>query len=127
MERVAGEDFQIPDTNIVLPKGTEILIPIWSIHRDPDIYENPLEFRPERFRPSELAERHPQAFLSFGAGPRNCIGMRFGRMQTKIGLIMLLLRYKFLNCADTCKEIEFSDHSSAMNPAKGIYLKIEKV
>ncbi|KAJ6647652.1 Cytochrome P450 6d1 [Pseudolycoriella hygida] len=47
--RVCNEDYQVPDTNLIVPKGTEMMIPVLDIHRNPDIYHNAMEFRPERF------------------------------------------------------------------------------
>ena len=60
--------------NILLPKGTQINIHIFDIHRNPKYYENPEEFRPERFMLPESEKRHPFAFIPFSAGQRNCIG-----------------------------------------------------
>ncbi|XP_011192513.1 cytochrome P450 6a22-like [Zeugodacus cucurbitae] len=80
LTRVSVDDYKIPGTNITLEKGTNIYIPMKEIHYDPEIYENPKEFRPERFNPEEVQKRHPQAFLGFGDGPRNCIGLRFGNL-----------------------------------------------
>ena len=47
-----------------------------------------------RFSQEEKAKHHPCAFLPFGYGPRNCIGMRFALMQAKMALIELLTHYK---------------------------------
>uniref|UniRef100_A0A1I8M6N2 Cytochrome P450 n=1 Tax=Musca domestica TaxID=7370 RepID=A0A1I8M6N2_MUSDO len=93
LQRVALEDYKIPNSDITIEKNTEIFIPVQAIHHDPEIYENPKEFQPDRFTPSEETKRHSQAFLGFGDGPRNCIGLRFGRMQMKIGLITLLMKF----------------------------------
>lgn len=55
-----------------LIKGTSVLINIYQIQRHPELYENPLEFRPERF---EAPLSNPFNWIAFSAGPRNCIGM----------------------------------------------------
>ena len=55
----------------------------------------PEVFRPERFDPEEVLKRNSIAWLPFGDGPRNCIGMRFGKMQSYVGLVSLLKDYKF--------------------------------
>lgn len=57
-----------------IPKGTHIFISIKDLHRDEMLWNDPIKFRPERFAPQEVKERHPLAFLPFANGPRNCIG-----------------------------------------------------
>ena len=51
-----------------------IPIPVWSIHHDSKYWEEPYEFRPERFLPENKHKIHQYAYLPFGHGPRNCIG-----------------------------------------------------
>ncbi|XP_011188839.1 probable cytochrome P450 6a14 [Zeugodacus cucurbitae] len=126
LTRVATDDYKIPDTDITLEKGTHIYIPMKEIHYDPEIYENPEEFRPERFNPEEVEKRHPQAFLSFGDGPRNCIGLRFGRMQVRVGFITLLKSYRFSLSEKTPTELEVSKYSLVLVPQDKVWLKVEK-
>lgn len=127
LQRVSDKDYKVPGTGILLDRGTDVFIPVRAIHYDPEIYENPIEFRPERFNPPEEIKRHSQSFLGFGDGPRNCIGLRFGRMQAKVGLIKLLSNYKFSHSSETSTEIEFSDYNIGIAPLKGINLKVEKL
>ncbi|XP_075149586.1 cytochrome P450 6a8-like [Haematobia irritans] len=127
VQRMASEDFLVPGSDITLDKGTEVFIPVQAIHMDEEIYENPNEFRPERFSPSVEIKRHTQAFLGFGDGPRNCIGAHFALLQVKIGLVQLLSNFQFSHCEKTSKEIEFSKHSIIRTPAQGIYLKVQEL
>lgn len=53
---------------------------------------DPLKFYPER----HATKRHPAAYLSFGMGPRNCIGMRFALLELKIFLTRLLTSFNIL-------------------------------
>lgn len=54
-----------------------------------------------RFLPEEKAHRHPCAFMPFGGGPRNCIGLRFAILEAKMLLLAILRQMKFVACADT--------------------------
>lgn len=74
--RKCTKDYKIPDTNLVIPKGTTIEIPIYSVHRDPEYYPEPDMFDPERFTDENEKARNPMSFIPFGEGPRNCIGLR---------------------------------------------------
>lgn len=58
----------------VIPAGSTISLHIYALHRNEEIFPNPLDFKPERFESEQSDGRHPYAFVPFSAGPRNCIG-----------------------------------------------------
>ncbi|PNF28547.1 putative cytochrome P450 6a14, partial [Cryptotermes secundus] len=95
LNRECTKAYKIPDTDIVLEKGIRTVIPVLALHHDPKYYPDPERFDPERFSEEEKAKRHHYVYLPFGEGPRICIGMRFGLMQTKVGLVYLLSKYRF--------------------------------
>lgn len=71
--REATKDFKVPNSNIVIEKDTPVHIPVLGIHRDPDYYENPLEFIPERFLNSPIGSPKKISgliYMPFGDGPR---------------------------------------------------------
>ena len=96
--------------NGTLPKGTIVAVSIMKLHRDPKIWgDNVLEFDPDRFLPENVAKRPPFSYIPFSAGPRNCIGMKYGMISAKITLAHLLRMYKFSTDLKF-NEIEVSTH-----------------
>lgn len=73
--REATKQYQVPNDTLVIEKGQKIIIPINSIHNDPKYYPNPHIFDPERFSPAEKSKRPSGTELSFGDGPRLCLGI----------------------------------------------------
>lgn len=69
-------DYKIPGSKHVIKKGTQVIIPSLSIHYDERYWKNPDVFDPDRFTSEEIAKVPNMAYLPFGEGPRNCIGMR---------------------------------------------------
>nr|ABN80240.1 cytochrome P450 [Liposcelis bostrychophila] len=123
--RQCNKDYKIPDSDMVIPKGTSTHIPIYSLHYDSKYFPNPEKFDPDRFTEEVKSQRPRYAYLPFGEGPRHCIGMRFGLMQTRVGLIELLLNYKFEICEKSPVPLKFS--SMSFTPKEGMHLRLSKV
>lgn len=80
----------------IIPKDTTIILDIFHLHRNPEIWgDNVMEYDPDRFLPENTAKRPPYSFIPFVAGPRKCIGMKYAMVSMKITLAHLLRRYKF--------------------------------
>nr|QZM07481.1 cytochrome P450 monooxygenase CYP6TC1 [Lasioderma serricorne] len=125
--RSCVKDYKIPDTEIVIDKGTQIIIPIHAFHHDPEYFPNPDLFDPERFNDDNKNNIVPSSYLPFGDGPRKCLGLRFGLMQAKLGLVRLLMNYKFKVNSKTKLPLEFNVESIALTVEGGIWLDIEKI
>nr|NP_001351993.1 cytochrome P450 6B7-like [Papilio xuthus] len=93
ISRECMKKYVIPGTNITIDPGVLINIPAQAIHLDPHNFDNPDEFRPERFTAEEESKRHKYAFLPFGGGPRKCIGSRLGLIETMSGLATILQHF----------------------------------
>lgn len=95
LERIAKEDYYLKKGGHFIEKGTPILIPTMGIQNDPEIYPEPERFDPDRMSKDKMRARHPASFLPLGAGPRLCLGHRFGYLQVKLALVNLLASYRF--------------------------------
>jgi cytochrome P450 family 6 len=111
---------------VVVEKGTQVYVSILGMHRDPEYYPDPEKFDPERFNDDNKKSRLSFTYLPFGDGPRNCIGVRFGAMQTKIGIATIVKNFRVSVCPKT-KPIEFNPYSFLLKTVNKVYLKAERV
>ena len=102
MIRLCNKDYKVPDTDVVIEKGTNIFIPSYGIQRDPKIYPDPEKFDPMRHTPEEKSKRENISALYFGEGPRICIGMivkKFFFLSFSL-LIFIKLIFLYLQVTD---------------------------
>lgn len=78
-----------------IPAGSVVVVSQFALHRDARFFEDPLEFRPERFEDGEVEKRPKFSYFPFGAGPRMCIGDQFAWMEGKLVLALLYKDYSF--------------------------------
>lgn len=100
-DRVALEPDQSAGYDI--QQGTTVGIFFQGLHRNPDYWEAPEEFRPGRMSVEAKKERHPFCYLPFGGGPRLCIGNHFAMLEMQLILARLLRDYDFTLPADANK------------------------
>ncbi|KAJ0175188.1 hypothetical protein K1T71_009329 [Dendrolimus kikuchii] len=126
LQRNALADYKVPGTDVVVKKGQTVLISPRGIHKDPNLYPEPEKFDPERFSVENCANRHPCAYMPFGVGPRNCIGMRFAQTQSRVCIVKLLSKFRIEPSKNTQRKMEFEPKRVIIAPAGGIYLNIVK-
>ncbi|XP_002025278.2 uncharacterized protein LOC6600179 [Drosophila persimilis] len=88
-----NEDVEIRGKRI--PAGTNYTVGIFVLLRDPEYFESPDEFKPDRFD-STSPQTHPYAYIPFSAGPRNCIGQKFALLEMKSTISKLLRNFELL-------------------------------
>ncbi|CAL5211367.1 unnamed protein product [Lathyrus oleraceus] len=84
----------------MIPKGSMVCVNIWGMGRDQEIWENPLEFRPERFLESDIDMKgHHFELLPFGSGRRDCPGMSLAmrELPTVIGALVQCFEWKMID------------------------------
>lgn len=125
--RRCTKQYQIPGTNLIIPKGCPVTLAFYSVHRDPEHYPEPDKFDPERFSPENAKKRTPYTFLPFGEGPRNCIGMRFGLMQSKLAVVKILQHFEVLVNDKTTIPMQFIPSSPFLSPVGGMWLDLKAI
>ncbi|XP_055697226.1 probable cytochrome P450 6a14 [Phlebotomus papatasi] len=125
--RQCVEDYKVPNTDLIIEKGTQVLVPIVGIQMDPDIYPNPHVFDPDRFTSENINNRHPMSYFPFGDGPRNCIGKRFALIQVTVGLAYILNHFKFTMNSKTKLPLEIDPTDIPIHVKGGAWFNVEKV
>ncbi|EDV95416.1 cytochrome P450 4ae1 [Drosophila grimshawi] len=75
-----------------LPSGSNVIVLLWQLLRDEQLYADPLRFWPERHLDAAGRDYN----IPFSAGPRNCIGQRFALLELKTIVIRMLRHFELL-------------------------------
>ncbi|XP_047097787.1 cytochrome P450 6k1-like [Schistocerca piceifrons] len=123
LNRDCVEPYKIPDSDVVVDKGTAVVISLFGLHYDPEHFPDPERYDPERFSEEQKAERHPYVYLPFGDGPHICIGMRLGLLQTKVGLANILSKCCVRPTKNTIRHVTYNTRNVLLLPTKEIELQ----
>lgn len=125
--RECTKNYKIPGTDLTIERGTPLIISSFGLHRDKNIFDNPLSYRPERFLNSTTGRGEGKGlfYIPFGDGPRVCIGQRLGKLTTKLGLVALLSKFNFeFENKVPAKELTFSPKQFILTLSDNINLKV---
>ncbi|XP_063242831.1 cytochrome P450 6a8-like [Bacillus rossius redtenbacheri] len=124
LNRECTRTYRMPGTSWHVEPGTSVVVSLLGLHRDPAHFPDPLRFDPERFSEQQRGRRPSCVYMPFGEGPRACVGMRFGLMQVKVGLILLLESFVFRPCERTSQPMVFDPKSFFLAPSSGMWLHL---
>jgi cytochrome P450 len=103
--------------NYDIPADSMIIIFYHGLHHNPQVWEKPEVFDPERFTTEQIAARHPFAYIPFSAGPRKCVGDEFAMLEGPLSIAMILQKYNLNILPDQ----NFSAKMGAtMRPGNGV-------
>lgn len=78
-----------------LPANSVFILNFFALHRNPEYWENPSEFNPERFLGEALKNQKTFAFLPFSSGPRICIANHFAMIESLLMAATLAQKLRF--------------------------------
>nr|XP_024216018.1 cytochrome P450 6a2-like [Halyomorpha halys] len=124
LNRECTKDYTLPDGTFI-EKGMNILIPTYSLHRDPKYFPEPTKFKPDRFENPPVNG----TYLPFGDGPRICIGKRFAEAVVTTILARSLDKYEFdVSPMDKHEDvIKLNPRVLTSTPYQGLLLRIHKL
>lgn len=129
-----------------IPKGTDLFISVYNLHRSPHFWDAPDEFDPDRFARHKSADGisgwdgfdpsraqsalYPNetmsdfAFLPFGGGPRKCVGDQFALMESTVALALLLRRFE-ITLAGSPDDVELVT-GATMHTKAGLWCSVRR-
>ncbi|XP_065338077.1 uncharacterized protein LOC135938386 [Cloeon dipterum] len=126
LNRVCTKNYNIPGTKVFLEKGTLLVIPNRALQTDPEYFEDPQKFNPDRFT-DEKSIKNKSLLLAFGDGPRHCIGMRFAKLQSKLGLFAVLRHFEVLESPKTVYPPVIDPRQFVLTSKDNIYVKLREI
>ncbi|XP_014221327.1 cytochrome P450 9e2-like [Trichogramma pretiosum] len=128
--RECSKEFELPPALpgsrpfLVRPEHSiKFYVPAYPIMRDPEHFERPDVFDPERFVENKI--KTDVTNLGFGLGPRMCIGNRFALQQTKILFTRILSRCSFVPSPKTCVPTAYDKSNYIPSAAGGFWIKLQ--
>jgi cytochrome P450 len=122
MDRMALEDVELD--GFTVPKGTDVWMLPWIVHRDPRFWERPDSFEPDRWE-GDLQKRLPKfTYFPFGGGPRVCIGNAFAMMEVVLVTATVLRKFRLEPVKSAAPT---PDPGFTLRPAGGVRLTLRRI
>nr|AAR37015.1 cytochrome P450 [Helicoverpa armigera] len=131
LDRECSKDYNLGKPNdkaekdYILRKGEALVIPVWSIHHDPEYFPDPYKFDPERFSEENKHKIQPFSYMPFGLGPRNCIGSRFALCEVKVMAYQLIQQMELSPCEKTSIPAVLAKDTFNLKVEGGHYIRVK--
>ena len=119
--RTVNKEFELGGYRI--PRGANVVMSTWVMHRDPRYFPEPDKFDPDRWLPDRAQKLPKFAYFPFGGGPRQCIGAAFAMMEATLLLATIAQRFQFR--AEPGHVVTPSP-SFTLRPKQGVRMRLEK-
>lgn len=129
-DRICNKAIEIPPAlpsgrPFMAKEGSTFWLPYYGLHHDPQYFENPQVFDPERFiDPATGKNIEPRGYLPFGSGPRFCIGQRFALMEIKLAIFHLMAKCRLEPCSRTENPIRLNRKNFTMTAENDFWVKV---
>jgi cytochrome P450 len=112
--------------SFLIPRGVDVRIPTFQLHRDEEFWPEPEKFDPYRFVSIENFKAiDPVIYQPFGAGPRICPGQNFAFLEMKLVLAHILHKYRLVPGPNTeIGDIELNFKLITLSPKNGVFVKV---
>jgi enediyne biosynthesis protein E7 len=101
---------------------TDVFISPYTLHRHPEFWSEPEEFKPERFAGVDAKERHRFAYIPFSVGPRHCIGENMAMFEMLIHVNRMARRFRLRRASDGPIDIEAQIN---LRPRSNMFMNVE--
>ncbi|KAL6424943.1 hypothetical protein ACFW04_009350 [Cataglyphis niger] len=128
LQRTTTKTYNVPNSKLVIEKGTPIFISVRGLHYEPKYFPDPDKFDPERFSEENKRDRSRYVYLPFGLGPRACIASSLGLLEMKLAFVKILSKFEVATCEKTLIPMKLDPNGILIMPLGGvIYLNIRKI
>jgi cytochrome P450 len=101
---------------------TDVFISPYMLHRNPQFWSDPEEFKPERFAGAGAEERHRFAYIPFAVGPRHCIGENIAMFEMLAHMRAMTRRFRLRRATDEPIELEAQIN---LRPRSNLMMRVE--
>ncbi|KAF5293393.1 hypothetical protein FQA39_LY02878 [Lamprigera yunnana] len=108
IHRQCVKNYKIPNTDIIIEKGTNVTISSFGIHHNPIFFPDPDRYDPERFNRINRHKIQHGSYLPYGEGLRSCIAQIFSLTLVKMCIVQLVEKYEVIKNPNTVEKIEFT-------------------
>lgn len=105
-----------------IPARSLVVVSPYVTHRNPEYWDNPMQFDPERWLPSRMVDRPFFAYFPFGGGARHCMGNHFAMMEMQ--LILATVAQRFCIRLVAGQDVEAAPIGT-LRPRNGIWVRVE--
>jgi cytochrome P450 len=101
---------------------TDVFISPYMLHRHPQFWSEPEEFKPERFAGADAEERHKFSYIPFAVGPRHCIGENIAMFEMLVHVQYMSRRFRLTRATEEPIELEAQIN---LRPRSSLMMKVE--